>query len=736
MPTLHIQLLGDLSITLDGQELLSGRGNTRAALLLAHLLLKRDRRQSRKQIAYLFWKDSTDKQARSNLRGLLTALRKQAPVLAAHLIIDETHLCWRSDPTQALDVAEFESALEYAAALDQRRSQTGNSAAGGSAAGGSAAGGSAADQTANTVAVVDALKKAVALYTGELLPAFYEDWVLAERHRLQTVYLDALLWLIDLLEKSGRNREAIHYAELLWQIDPLRETSIFLLMRLCASVGDRARALALYANCARLLVEELGVEPGPAIEDLHRRLLQEPEQHTAVNRQHTAVNIGKTPNDKHSADMHSADAWVEDMSGDDGCGRASPWEQLLDAWRAASAGAAQIVVLSGEAGIGKSHLARQLRDWCSTQGAVVLATACPQARTPAPYVALAPLLASPPLAHRLERMDDTDLACLQMLSPALRHRYALRRLDSLSPRWLQLRLQQALTLLLADPTQPTLLILDDAQWCDEQSFEWLHYLFTTEPDAPLLVLMAVSEGDFDEMPFGRACAALLAKGHLRRVEIQRLSMEETACLAQRVAARPLDEDTIARLYAASAGNPFFVIELVRMLDNAHGAALAMLADGALPASVSALIAHRLAALSHLARQLLEVAAVIGQHFSLALLRRVDSLSEESRIEALDELWRCGLIIETGGDVCSFCHDLVREVVYRQLSDVRRRHLHQRTAEAMIELAASDFSDILADDGDLIAGHFALAGRIEEAAQIHDVFVQSILGDATLLQRWS
>lgn len=681
---LHIQLLGDFSISKDGQELLSGRSATRMSLLLAYLLLKRDHRQSREQIAYLFWKDSTDGQARSNLRSLLTALRRQAPMLAARLRVDETHLCWCSDPTQVIDVAEFESALERAATFEQAE---------------------------NIEIVIDALKQAIALYTGELLPACYEDWVLAERQRLQTAYLDALLWLIELLERTDRSQEAIRYAELVWQADPLRETSILLLMRLYASVGDRARALSLYARCARLLVEELGVEPGPAIEELHRRLLQEPERATATHRNgDSTVKVAHTR-----------------------IGRAEQWENLVESWRTASASAAHIVMLTGEAGVGKSYLAHEFCQWCSAQGAAVLSTTCPQARAPVVYVALAPLLASNCLVHRIERLDAIDLTSLQMLSPALRRRHPVRYVEALPSQWQQLRLQQALTALLTDPVEPTLIVIDDAQWCDERSFEWLHYLFAMEPAARLLVLMVVGEGDFEETPFQRASAALLAKGHARQIELQRLSFAETARLAQSVSLQPLDERTIERLFAVSAGNPFFVVELVRMLDDGSAEKSRLLTGGALPASISALVLYRLSGLSQAARQLLDIAAVVGAQFTLALLRWIERKPASALFEALDELWRCGLIVEAGNDIYAFRHELVRQVIYRQLSDVRRRHLHQRVVEATAELTPIGRNGMFADEGNLIAEQYALAGGTGKVADFYKAFMQGYPSSASFLR---
>ncbi|MFO7635669.1 MAG: bacterial transcriptional activator domain-containing protein, partial [Caldilinea sp.] len=274
MTNLRIQLFGGFSITLNDKEVLPGRRTSRTALLLAFLLLKRNRRQSREQLAYMFWTDSSDMQARTNLRSVLASLRKQAPALAPYLQDDDAYLCWRTGQSQEFDVDAFESALQQAALLED----------------------------ADDAVLVTVLEKAVSLYAGELLPGYYEDWVLAERMRLHMAYLDALIWLVDLLEKSGHLHKAIRYAEMLLQADRLRETSHLLLMRLCAAAGDRARALAIYADCARLLVEELGVEPGPAIEQLHRHLLQDSE-----------------PENGSSPDIPSGSALV---------GRVSDWMQL------------------------------------------------------------------------------------------------------------------------------------------------------------------------------------------------------------------------------------------------------------------------------------------------------------------------------------------------------------------------------------------------------------------------
>lgn len=664
MVQLRIQLLGEIAVFQNGVNLLSGRRNTRAMLLLAYLLLQRGKQLNREYLAAIFWPDSKGEQARTNLRGALIVLREQAPELAACLEDRRPHLGWRIDCEHTVDVFEFEAMLGRAEAL----------------------------APADVSAAIAALKQSVSLYTGELLPGIYDEWVLGERNRLHTTYLNALLWLAELLEASGQIRDAIRYAELLLRADRLRETSHLLLMRLLAATGDRARALRCYADCARLLLDELGANPGPAIEALHRRLLQEDEAASATPPPRAPVTAP--------------------------VGRTAAWEQLTGSWRKAAAGEAQIVVLTGEAGIGKTWLAQVLIEWCAAQDAVALAASCPLAREPAAYGALAQWLASPRLALRLARLDEEDLTFLQLLSPELRRRYpALRPAAPLTPPWQRLRLQQALASLFIDDQAPTLLFLDEAQWCDEQSLEWLHYLFAAHPNARLLVVLAMHTGEAEDRPLTLTRAALLAKGHLQQIDLSRLSFAETAQLAQQTATRPLDSQTIARLYAASAGNPFFVVELVRMMESEHAARDAAGSDppgeiATLPTTISALILHRLALLSPPSRQLLEAAAVIGAHFAAALLAKVDRLTEDARIHVLDELCRRTLLVKASGDFYAFAHGLVCEVIYAQLSEVRRRHLHQQVAAALIELHASELASV----ADQIAGHYERAERHAEAAQ--------------------
>jgi DNA-binding SARP family transcriptional activator len=222
VPELRVRLLRGLDLRLDGEPL-PPLGSARAEALLAYLLLNRDAPQPRQRIAFLLWPDSTEAQARTNLRHLLHTLRRELPDADRLLEVTQRTLQWRAPVW--LDVAEYERALDE-----------------------------------------DRLADAVATYGGDLLEGHYEDWVLEERERLRARYVDAL-------ERLARDLGDVSYAERLVREDPLREDAHRLLIGLHDARGDRARALRAYHVCAATLERELGIEPSAATRAAYDALL-------------------------------------------------------------------------------------------------------------------------------------------------------------------------------------------------------------------------------------------------------------------------------------------------------------------------------------------------------------------------------------------------------------------------------------------------------------------------------
>src|SRR5258707_9968149 len=249
-PTLHIQLLGRFRLTADDAPVTT-LDSPRLQALLAYLLLQRTAPHARAHLAFQLWPDTTEAQAHANLRTLLHRFRHALPHADQFLHVDAQTVQWRADAPATLDVANFERALAQAEAA-----------------------GRAGDQATMRAALMDVAER----YRGDLLPGWYDDWVLVERERLRQVFLAALERLVLLLEQQQDYGAAINYAQRLLRHDPLHETTYQHLMRLHALSGDRASAVRVYRTCATVLERELGAEPSPATHAAYQPLRQREPQ--------------------------------------------------------------------------------------------------------------------------------------------------------------------------------------------------------------------------------------------------------------------------------------------------------------------------------------------------------------------------------------------------------------------------------------------------------------------------
>ncbi len=671
MPTLHLRLLGDFNLLYSDQQVTS-LNTTRLRSLLTYLVLHRDVPQQRQHLAFLFWPDATEAQARNNLRQLLHQLRQAFPAVEQFLSADAHLLHWHPVTPFHLDVAEFEQMLTLAEAATRRNDQH---------------------------ALQAALEQADNVYRGELLPGCYDEWILPERDRLRQRHRQALEQLLRLFEGQGDHVTAIRYAQRLIGLDPLSEDLYRRLMRLFALNNDRASALHVYHTCVTTLQRELGVDPDPATREAYERLMQQ-ETPTTQAIVHQPL-LAATPTL---------------------IGRKRVWEDLQDAWHHATTAEPHFVLVTGEAGVGKSRLAEDFLLWASQQGAV---TAKARSYAAEGQLSLAPVtdwLRSDGLRSHLGQLDRVWLTEVARILPELfSEQPDVPHYESVTEYGQRQRFFEALARAILAAPQPLLLLIDDLQWCDQETLEWLHFLLRFDPMARLLVVGCARE---EELPQTHPLRTFLL--HLRtttgvtEITLQPLDAAETGKLAGAVANRELDLDSIMHLYHETGGYPLFVVEMVRA-DLGRVSASPPEADRphrqpplddarTLPPRVHAVLAGRLLQLSASARAFVELAATIGREFTLDLLSTVGNADADSAVRALDELWHKRIVREHGANSYDFTHDKLREVAYGEISAPQRRMLHRRVAQALEAIHAEDLDSVSGQ----IAAHYERAGMIEQA----------------------
>lgn len=645
---LRLHFLGDFRIV-SGEEVVSGIDTPRLQSLLAYLVMHSGIPQPRSHLAFTFWLDSTESQARTNLRKQLHYLRRALPDADRFVYADAQVLEWRSDAPFTLDVTEFESAITDAEKVEQDDDQA---------------------------LLQSSLERAVDLYRGDLLPGSYEDWALAERERLRQRVAWALDKLILVLEGQRAYQLAIRYAQRLLQHDPWHEGTYRHLMRLHALNGDRARALRAYHTCATVLQRELGVEPSPETREAYERLL--------------ALDVRPVPAPEAP---HSALPLI---------GRKGEWAQLQAAWRSAFTGQPHLVLIDGEEGIGKTRLAEELLRWANQQGIPTASARCYASEEGLAYAPVAAWLRIGPLRAALSTLDEVWLGEVARLLPELLvERPEIAAPGPLTETWQLQRFFDAL----ARPffaVRQLLLFLDDMQWCDRETLVWLATLLRVNPSAgsgekrpAALLLVGTIQGE--DRPEEGLLSSLLAdlrhSGRLTEMKLGPLNSDQSALLAAHVAGHKVDLVQARELYRETEGNPLFLIESLRAGQWDHEQALGVenpVVESSLqplPAAMRAAISARLGRLSPEARELVNVAAVIGREFTFDVLASVaqapgQDFEEGTLICALDELWQRHIVREQGEDAYDFQHDKIRQVAYYELSGLRRRHLHRQVAQAL------------------------------------------------------
>jgi DNA-binding SARP family transcriptional activator/tetratricopeptide (TPR) repeat protein len=653
---LHVCVLGEQSVTDERTASVRIR-SSRSVALIGFLAARAGSPQTRQRIAGLFWPESGDGQALTNLRRELHNLR-QLLGDDPSLVVTPRDLCWQDSETCLVDLRVFVS--ERAAALE-------------------AAG------AADTGAVLAHGDAALAAYGGEFLPGSYDDWLLEIRSELERECADLCDVVSAAKASAGDLAGAVGAARRRLQLQPLEEIGYRTLMRLQADLGDRAGALSTYHHCASVLERELGVVPDPATQELLGRLMGRAQPPAGQQRPARARAPAGRPG---AATVHLV-------------GRARELNALRDAWQRAAAGRPGAVVVRGGAGVGKSRLVAEVAEMARAAGAVVASTQC--FATPG-RLALAPVadwLRNPAVRPAIAALDPAWRAEVDRLVPTGRGEGdEVGSVQAMVDAWQRHRFFEGLARALLGAGRPTLLVLDNLHWCDEETLAFLSFCLMLDQGAPLLVAATLREdgGGEEDVP-GDWVTGMRASGLLSELALAPLEEPDTARLAERVSGRPLRDQDAALLQATTGGFPLFVVEAMR---GSRGGGR----QETLPVrDLSAVLINRLGQVSAPAREVAGLAAAVGTDFTLDLLTEASDLDADVVVGAVDELWRHRIVTEFG-DGYDFSHDLLRDTAYSQVSPPRRWLLHRRIAQGL-ELLHPDGTDQVAAQ---LAEQYARGGR--------------------------
>jgi DNA-binding SARP family transcriptional activator len=657
---LQIYLLGPPVIQWAEQALPVPRRQVRALL---YRLAAEYRPVSRGYLTNFFWGDQPESAARRNLSRLLVYLARQLPDPDI-LQIGEASI--GLDPGRAwIDVRAFEGHWESWKMQNLCKD----------------------------------LQAAVALYRGAFLEDFtlagnpeYDRWASLEAENWEQRFLKTLRTLIDECATQGDSLQAIDYARQYLQHNDLAEEIHCRLIELYTTLGERSAALRQYEQCSITLDRELGVRPTPETVAAYQ---------AALNHKPTAAE---------------APAGLPGWTTLPGLrvpfiGRQEVMGQLNQALRNAQAGRGRVVLLSGEAGVGKSRLMQEFASRQRVRTRVISGSASPES-SEMPYQplieALRPLLSTPEIFTYIPNSWLAEAArLLPELAELIHLPQAVIPMESGEAR---ARIFEALCRIifcLCEGGYTVVICLDDLHWADATSLDYLAYLGRRLRGQRLLILGSYRSDE-------SACLSGLRQTLARQADLSELSLpglddDETWRLICSLGDEiPADKALAERLQQATGGNPFFILETLRAIrESAKLPGLSVsLENFPIPDTVRQVVNSRLMVLHPNARQVLEAGAVLGYVFDYEAALMTAGRGEMEILDGLDELVARQFLLENAAGY-QFCHAIVREAVYADLGLWRRCRLHQRAGEALEKLRSGDSS--------ALAWHYEQAGEPGKAA---------------------
>ncbi len=404
-------------------------------------------------------------------------------------------------------------------------------------------------------------------------------------------------------------------------------------------------------------------------------------------------------------------------------GRGVELSQLEGYLTNAVRGQGSIAMIGGEPGVGKTRLAQELAEEARREGAIVFMGACYEVETATPFAPFVEILGATartvPKEVFKEIVGDSGPE-LARFYPELRVMFP----DIPEPIELPAEQERRYTfnsigryVSRAAAVRPVMLILDDLHWADEATLQLVQYLASLIDDLAALIVGTYRDVELAvSRPLARTLEQLVRQRKAHRVSLKRLSQHDVSTMLERLVGAEPPERLVEVIYSETDGNAFFVEEVFRhlleegrLLDPAGGWVDVSIDDVDVPESVRLVTGRRIERLGESTKRFLNLGAVIGRVFDVALLERaVEGDDDGDVLDALDEAERARLIEplrQTREARYQFVHELVRQTLLADISLPRRQRLHLAVAGAIEEQMADQADDRVAD----LAHHLFQAG---------------------------
>ena len=651
-----VRVLGPLEVTVDGAT--AGIGGPRQRCVLARLIAARGQVVSADRLIEDLYADEAPPRALAAVQSYVSHLRKALE--PGRTAWDRTGVLAASPPgyvlrlgPEAVDAWVFEDEVHAAAGLDDP----------------------AAVHARLTLALASWRGLAFQEFTG--LP-----WADLEASRLAELRLTAVEKHADAALRLGRAAQLVAPLGQLAAEHPLREEAWRLLALSLYQSGRQGDALAALRSARARLADELGVDPGPALHRLEDDILaQAPHLSASPAAPPQAAPARAPASSRPAASVAPAPTPPAELL----VGRDAELAQVLGAARAAAAGQLRIVLVTGDAGAGKTTLASQVSRRLAAAGWTVTAGQCLEHDGAPPGWAWAEALRH--LARTSPPADSQPLAPLLAEAPAPQADVAVARF--------QLHRAAAGYLDAVSRTAPLLVTLDNLHRADSETLTILSSVTVHLTRARVLVLATYRPAEVSGQLAD--CLAALADREPVRVALSGLDASAARRLIRVTCARPVDDVTARVIAERTGGNPFFIRETARLFDSEG----ALAAATKVPAGVHDVLERRIARLPATAQTILAQAAVLGIETDAGVLGEVADAGENVLLDAIEAGLLTGLVTEPAAGRIRFAHALVRDTFYHGLSRLRRARLHARAAQAVERHRPGDLA--------AIAYHYAEAG---------------------------